>query len=558
MAAVMVVSAGLVPRANAVVRYVVDDQDRILDSQSLWFNASEDLQAVINASSAGDEIWISTFGNGALSPGTGAADTFTLKPGVAIYGGFSSLDDEKSDRNDPPNSFSELTGGDVNDTVVTAIPGVGETGAYTLDQILISHGKNTNTTKAAGLHAETNQVFLNNCKFEYNDGGYYGAVYIKSSSTAPASISGCKFNYNSANIEEDNVTGSDAEGGGIYLEGDGELLRCEFNRNKALFGVGGGIRAKGGSVEIKNCLFYNSNKAKCTGGGGIYAGDGVEMEVRNCTFGENQAVDDDTDDGVNCAKGGGLYAVGSATSVDIDSSIFWKNEVQIDSPSVNPVYVLSDVETDGLATVTHDYSYSMAGWAGGTGNITVDPWSGYPAPSTLAWRIQNGSSAADAGDPNTTLDWALDLDNKTRVVNSRVDLGINELQLGMCCQGGGVCETVAEAVCDKFVCNVATLFGTTCFGDVDGSGVINASDRGFISGNIGATDYLPICQCDLDGNGVINASDRGFVSANIGLCTTLPDFQDGSGLNGGVDDSRFGSPVWLDGLSCEQESELCP
>ncbi len=130
---------------------------------------------------------------------------------------------------------------------------------------------------------------------------------------------------------------------------------------------------------------------------------------------------------------------------------------------------------------------------------------------------------------------------------------------GACCSGGSCTETEPEA-CVGFVCNVfdhqpVTFVG--CYGDTDGNGVVNAADRGFVSANVGQTDSILVCINDLDGNGVVNAADRGFVSANIGSCSTLPDFQNGSGLNGGVPDTRFGAPVFQ-GLGTTCAETTCP
>lgn len=90
-----------------------------------------------------------------------------------------------------------------------------------------------------------------------------------------------------------------------------------------------------------------------------------------------------------------------------------------------------------------------------------------------------------------------------------------------------------------YVCDVAALLGTTCYGDTDGNGLVSPADRGFISANFGEGGDDALCLYDLDGNGVITPSDRGFVSANVGVCAPLPDFQNGSGLNDGQPDLRF-------------------
>lgn len=123
--------------------------------------------------------------------------------------------------------------------------------------------------------------------------------------------------------------------------------------------------------------------------------------------------------------------------------------------------------------------------------------------------------------------------------------------------GSHSCSDVTEGQC-RYVCDVESVLGTSCFGDVDGSGVVNASDRGFISANIGTIVAQSLCIHDLAGDGVVNASDRGFVNANIGQCTALPDYQNGSGLmsslNGDADD-RF-SVVWL-GAETDCATSVC-
>jgi formylglycine-generating enzyme required for sulfatase activity len=127
--------------------------------------------------------------------------------------------------------------------------------------------------------------------------------------------------------------------------------------------------------------------------------------------------------------------------------------------------------------------------------------------------------------------------------------------VGACCIQGA-CSVVASENCTTSitVCDVIEWLPVSflgCFADVDGNGLVNAGDRGIISANIGQTDPLLLCLYDLDGNGVINAADRGFVSANIGLCSPLPDYQDGSGLNHGLPDSRFTATFHGVGTTCE-------
>ncbi len=130
--------------------------------------------------------------------------------------------------------------------------------------------------------------------------------------------------------------------------------------------------------------------------------------------------------------------------------------------------------------------------------------------------------------------------------------------IGACCRGEGACTMGTASECLQYVCDVTALSGATCFGDADGNGVVNSADRGFVSANIGRTEFDLICQFDLDGNGTINSADRGFISANIGLCSDLPDYQNGSGLKDGLPDSRFPSSGVFLGAGTECSTAVCP
>jgi probable HAF family extracellular repeat protein len=188
-------------------------------------------------------------------------------------------------------------------------------------------------------------------------------------------------------------------------------------------------------------------------------------------------------------------------------------------------------------------------------------------------------------DLNTILppgsDWTLEaawgINNAGQIAGNGSRLGfphaflLTETADGACCiqrPAGASCVQAADEVAcsaNRFTCDVRTnelpecggACGTICTGDANGDGVVNAADRGFISASIGLTDERLVCQYDLDGNGFINAADRGFVSANIGLCTPLPDWQNGSGLNHGVSDTRFGMVQFMGaGTTCGEVT--CP
>jgi hypothetical protein len=129
---------------------------------------------------------------------------------------------------------------------------------------------------------------------------------------------------------------------------------------------------------------------------------------------------------------------------------------------------------------------------------------------------------------------------------------------GACCTVGGCTDSVPEAcgyVCDVMALRDAGFLG--CYGDADGNNVVNAADRGAVSANLGQATPDLVCIYDLDGNGVVNAADRGVVAANLGQCVPLPDYQNGSGLSGGLPDARFGSATFL-GLGTSCATAGCP
>ena len=64
----------------------------------------------------------------------------------------------------------------------------------------------------------------------------------------------------------------------------------------------------------------------------------------------------------------------------------------------------------------------------------------------------------------------------------------------------GSCSIVldeAECLAQSYVCDVETLLPETflgCYGDLDGNGIVNPGDRGFVSANIGQTGFDQVCR----------------------------------------------------------------
>ena len=74
-----------------------------------WATAYGDLQIAIDNASAGDEIWVK---NGVYNPhATDRMISFTLKDGVAIYGGISGTETIRQQRNE--NNTATILSGDI-------------------------------------------------------------------------------------------------------------------------------------------------------------------------------------------------------------------------------------------------------------------------------------------------------------------------------------------------------------------------------------------------------------------------------------------------------------
>ncbi len=279
-----------------------------------WTNASGDIQAMINTSNYGDQIWVAK-GNyipnrgadnlGTINNGDKRKNAFVLKNGVKLFGGFAGNETSLNQRNIyNPQNKSTLNGGgycyhvvySVYDDRNTRLDGFTITGGKAILErnIVIVEGRKISRGDGAGMYASFSSPTVLNCIFEGNiasNGNGMGGGFHNYKS-APW-IGNCIFRNNTAN-----------NGGGIGFR---ECVPRNTNNLKPV---------------VNNCLFYN-NKAiyrpgtRVAGFGGAIEPFSSDVIINHCTFARNTAVQ----------KGGAIYStrINAYSNIEIYNSIFKDN-----------------------------------------------------------------------------------------------------------------------------------------------------------------------------------------------------------------------------------------
>ncbi len=207
----------------ATIRYVKPSAGGSGDGSS-WSNASADLQAMINASSNGDEVWVAAGvykpladGSGNTSPADNRNKLFYMRDGVKLYGGFTGTetllsqrdfstnktilsgdidhDDLNTDGNFINESVSDIQG--ANAYHVLVFPATGET--TEVDGFIITGGQNTSSSgytstttlaggnfssfRGAALYFTGAAPQIRNCILSGNS-GYNGVLYQNNQNTS--------------------------------------------------------------------------------------------------------------------------------------------------------------------------------------------------------------------------------------------------------------------------------------------------------------------------------------------------------------------------------------
>ena len=224
---------------------------------STWEQASGSFQAMVDASAPGDHVWVTA---GTYQPAAG--QSFSMKEGVRIYGGFTGNETAFIQRSVSPDTYRSILLG--NGTRVISNQGL--TGASVIDGFTIKGGEGA---AGAGMYNEHSSPVIANCIFTENR-------------TSFAQNGGGILNTNSSPVIYNSVFFNNYgyRGGGISCNDNSlpVLYNCLIVNNVGFMGAGIYTYART-SPEFINCTVYNNISSG--GMGGIYISESVRLTFKN-------------------------------------------------------------------------------------------------------------------------------------------------------------------------------------------------------------------------------------------------------------------------------------
>ncbi|MCX5640940.1 MAG: right-handed parallel beta-helix repeat-containing protein [Planctomycetota bacterium] len=469
-------------QARAAVRYVDGALATGAGTGASWadaYSGAASLQTALAAAVSGDEIWVKA---GTYLPSTTGVRTasFTMKSGVAIYGGFNGTEATLSARNWKTNITilsGDLLGNDTASANYTensyhVVLGTGAAVTAILDGFTVRAGyangaSASNQDKGGGiLIVSSGAPTVRNCIFVSHRctfGGGAGYIYA-----AQATFADCEFNDNNG-----------ASYGGAFDTNavTSTFTRCIFRNNTAAR-AGAVETYGGGNTTYTNCLFAGNRSTGSGGGAAIWIGvSSSVVNARNCTFAGNVATT--VAGGVNTTSAGTLNA---------SNCVFWGNTGPGGATAANQINA-------GGGTNAVSWSIVQGGFTG-TSNLSTDPM--FVSAATGDYTLGTGSSGIDSGsNPLVPAGVTTDLLGALRFVDipSVPDTGSG-----------------TAPIVDRGAYELASAV-LPCIGDLTNNGVIDGGDLGVLLGGWGGS-----VTGDLDGNGVVNGADLGMLLGNWGPC----------------------------------------
>ncbi len=255
---------------KAITYYVDAARPDNSGAGTTWATAEKELQVAINEAVSGDQVWVKA---GTYKPTTGADRniSFTLKNGVAVYGGFVGTETLLNQRSFVYNATilsGDLLGNDVgftnngeNSYHVIICTSLNSTAV--LDGFTITKGNaNGGSSQSGGGMLCTSAPTLNNLLFTLNNAqGGGGAISLQPAGAV--TVTNCVF--------DNNLT--DGFGGAIEIVGAStntahSFINCIFYNNTA--GFGGAFTIITWNANFTNCNFSKNHATNPVGAPNAY------------------------------------------------------------------------------------------------------------------------------------------------------------------------------------------------------------------------------------------------------------------------------------------------
>ena len=390
----LLVFAAMVSAASFGGTLFVDDSAVGANNGTSWTDAYMYLQDALMMASGGDEIRVAQGvyrpDQFALSdrPSLGRYETYALKNGVTILGGYAGAGAMNPDFRDPSVYITILSGdlagndpaeldlnqmiyhSDRQDNAIHVIVGTGTDSTAVLEGFTITGG-NANipgddgewvsTEYGGGLYNGPGDCTVRDCVFVANSAQGGGGVYNRDGSR-PVFVN-CSFRRNVySGMYNDTQSSPVLEGcvfeehirSGVanYNQSNPTLTNCQFLRNGSEYEFGGGICNGGGSSPVVNgCLFEDNFSGQR--GGALYCADKSDAVVSDSVFLRNRGTwyggavfselsepifqrcvfeDNESNSGGAISVGNWSWYAGAVSDVTIENCLFVANHVGQQGP----------------------------------------------------------------------------------------------------------------------------------------------------------------------------------------------------------------------------------
>jgi hypothetical protein len=406
-------------------------------SGASWALAKQTVNAAVSAAVTNDTLWVAR--------GT-YPEKVTLKPGLALYGGFNGTETDLAERNWTTNVTTIFN---TNGPVVTITNADRQTrlDGFTVAGGIGIHGGGIKTIGAAPVIA--NNTIRNNITDGAGAGISVWYFFIASSTNIQQPI------ITNNVIVENQAINDEGDGAGIAVVSSSPVIAWNVIARNTATRNGGGIACWRHSLPVIANNFILANSASydeltiSLGGGGIFASatdfDGTPIQgavsapvILNNVIAANGA-----------ASGAGIAVIdsilGAATirnntvAANNGSGIYWANTAPTNdnnivafntagfergpAGSLDAVIRYNDVYGNGVFTADQNYK-DTTDRTGTLGNISNDPQ--FANPATGDFHVQLGSPCVNAGLTSVADPGWPDVDGQARVQGAAVDLGADE------------------------------------------------------------------------------------------------------------------------------------